>query len=140
MPTTLAARVARPLQDLFLLGLRLYVSWQFLISGWEKLQDWDTTLVLFHEEYHTPVLPPDVAAVLGTFGEFAFPALLVIGLLTRYAALGLSLVNVMAVVLVRARAAGRRLRGGARTARAVGRHGRDTGGVRGGALVRWITA
>jgi putative oxidoreductase len=94
----LAARVARPLQDLFLLGLRLYVSWQFLISGWEKLQDWDTTLVLFHEEYHTPLLPPDVAAVLGTLGEFAFPAMLVVGLLTRYAALGLSLVNVMAVV------------------------------------------
>ena len=94
----LAARLVRPLQDLFLLGLRLYVSWQFLVSGWEKLQDWDTTLVLFHEEYHTPVLPPDVAAVLGTFGELAFPALLVVGLLTRYAALGLSFVNAMAVV------------------------------------------
>jgi putative oxidoreductase len=94
----LAARIARPLQDLFLLGLRLYVSWQFLVSGWEKLQDWDTTLLLFHEEYHTPVLPPDAAAVLGTFGEIALPALLVIGFLTRYAALGLSFVNVMAVV------------------------------------------
>jgi putative oxidoreductase len=94
----IVARPARPLQDLYLLGLRLYVSWQFLVSGWEKLQDWDTTLLLFHEEYHTPVLPPDVAAVLGTCGELAFPTLLVAGLLTRYGALGLSLVNVMAVV------------------------------------------
>jgi len=95
---TLAAAVTAPLQSLFLLGLRLYVSWQFLLSGWEKLQDWDTTRVLFHEEYHVPLLPPDLAALLGTFGETAFPALLVAGLFTRYAALGLSLVNVMAVV------------------------------------------
>ena len=93
-----AATVSAPLQDLLLLGLRWYVAWQFWVSGWEKLQDWDTTRLLFHEEYHVPVLPPDVAAVLGTFGEVAFPALLVAGFLTRYAALGLSFVNVMAVV------------------------------------------
>jgi putative oxidoreductase len=45
-----------------------------------------------------PLLAPGVAAVLGTAGELLFPALLVPGLFTRAAALGLSAVNAMAVV------------------------------------------
>ncbi len=94
----LAAVASRPFEDLLLLAMRLYVSWQFLISGWLKLQDWESTLFLFREEYRVPVLPPAAAAVFGTAGELLFPLLLVVGLLTRYAALGLALVNVMAVV------------------------------------------
>lgn len=94
----LAATVVGPLNPLFLLTLRAYVSWQFLKSGWLKLQDWETTQYLFQEEYHVPLLPPDFAAVVGTAGEIAFPLLLIVGLLGRYAALGLSAVNVMAVV------------------------------------------
>ena len=39
-----------------------------------------------------------MAAVAGTAGELVFPALLVMGLLTRFAALGLSAVNVLAVI------------------------------------------
>jgi putative oxidoreductase len=45
-----------------------------------------------------PLLPPEVAAVAGTFGELAFPLLLIPGLLTRVAALGLSAVNLLAVI------------------------------------------
>jgi putative oxidoreductase len=93
-----AARVAAVAVDPGLLVLRVYVAWQFLKSGWLKLMDWETTRFLFQEEYHVPWLSPAVAAVLGTFGELAFPALLVVGLLTRYAGVGLSAVNVMAVV------------------------------------------
>jgi putative oxidoreductase len=74
------------------------VAWQFLKSGFLKIEDWDTTLLLFHEEYHVPLLPPTLAAIAGTTGELLFPSLLVIGLATRYAALGLSAVNIMAVV------------------------------------------
>lgn len=94
----LAERATAPLQSLLLLGTRIYVSWQFLVSGWLKLQDWDTTLFLFQEEYRTPVLSPTVAAVAGTFGEIVFPLLLIAGLLGRYSAAGLFAVNVMAVV------------------------------------------
>jgi putative oxidoreductase len=86
------------LQSPFLLGTRLWVSWQFLKSGWLKLTTWDTTLELFSSEYHVPVLPPAVAAVAGTFGELFFPLLLVLGLFTRAGALGLFAVNLMAVV------------------------------------------
>jgi putative oxidoreductase len=94
----LAERATRPFESLLLLGTRLYVAWQFLKSGWLKVTDWETTLFLFQNEYHTPLLPPAVAAVAGTFGELVFPALLVLGSLTRYAAAGLFAVNVVAVV------------------------------------------
>jgi putative oxidoreductase len=93
-----AATVLAPLQPLFLLALRVYVSWQFLKSGWLKLQDWETTQYMFQEEYHVPLLPPELAAAVGTAGEIVFPLLLIVGLLGRYSALGLSAVNVMAVV------------------------------------------
>ena len=95
------ARLAGALDFLrspLLLATRLWVSWQFLASGWLKLTTWDVTLELFTSEYHVPLLPPHVAAVLGTFGELFFPVLLVLGLLTRVGALGLSMVNVFAVV------------------------------------------
>jgi len=45
-----------------------------------------------------PVLPPGLAAVVGTFGELFFPTLLVLGLFTRVGSLGLFAVNLMAVV------------------------------------------
>jgi putative oxidoreductase len=44
------------------------------------------------------VLPPTVAAVCGTFGELFFPILLVLGVFTRFGALGLFAVNGMAVI------------------------------------------
>ena len=93
-----ADSVTRPLQSIFLAAVRIYVSWQFLKSGWLKLQDWETTRFLFEEEYKVPLLSPGLAAVLGTAGEIVFPVLLIVGLLSRYAALGLSAVNVVAVV------------------------------------------
>jgi len=86
------------LQSLLLLGTRLWVSWQFLKSGWLKLTTWDVTIELFRSEYAVPLLSPTLAAVLGTFGELFFPALLILGLFTRVAAPGLFIVNAMAVV------------------------------------------
>lgn len=94
----LAERATRPFQSLLLLVTRVYVSWQFLKSGWLKLTHWETTRFLFEEEYHTPLLSPAVAAVAGTAGELVLPALLIVGLLSRYAAAGLLAVNVVAVV------------------------------------------
>jgi len=84
--------------SLLLLGLRLYVGWIFFHSGMVKVSGWQATLALFHDEYKVPLLPPDLAAYLGTFGELGFPILLFAGLLTRPAALGLFLVNAMAVI------------------------------------------
>jgi putative oxidoreductase len=97
-PDVLAARLLDPLQSLFALGARLYVSWQFMKSGYLKVTSWDSTLYLFENEYHTPVLSPHVAAVAGSFGELFFPALLVLGFLSRLSAIGLFAVNAMAVI------------------------------------------
>jgi putative oxidoreductase len=85
------------LRSALLLGTRLWVSWQFLNSGWLKLTAWDSTVELFTYEYQVPVLPPVAAAVAGTFGELFFPLLLVLGLFTRIGALGLFAVNAMAL-------------------------------------------
>ncbi len=94
-------RLLSLLQSPAALALRLYVSWQFLKSGWLKLTQWDSTLSLFQDEYHVPLLPPEVAAVAGTCGELLFPSLLVLGLFSRSAAIGLSAVNAMAVISYR---------------------------------------
>lgn len=84
--------------DVLDLWIRLYVARVFLLSGLAKIRDWSATLALFRDEYHVPLLPPAVAAPLGTFGELVFPVFLVLGLGTRFAALGLTFVNLMAVV------------------------------------------
>jgi putative oxidoreductase len=85
-------------QSILLLGTRLYVAWVFLKSGWLKLSAWDTTLDLFRTEYHVPLLPPGLAAMVGTLGELFFPLLLIAGLFSRVGALGAFAVNAMAVV------------------------------------------
>lgn len=85
-------------QDLALLVLRLYLANVFIRAGLTKLMDWSSTLALFHDEYHVPLLPPDLAAVMGTFGETVLPVLLVLGIAGRFAAAGLFVVNAMAVL------------------------------------------
>ena len=94
----LGVRGLNTLQPVAALGARLYVANVFFSSGLTKLRDWDTTLALFMDEYKVPFLPHDVAAVLGTGGELVLPVLLALGLCTRFAALGLSVVNVVAVL------------------------------------------
>ncbi|MEO8313622.1 MAG: DoxX family protein [Pseudomonadota bacterium] len=94
----LPARWLNLLQSPLALAVRCYVSWQFLKSGWLKLSDWSTTLDLFHNEYHVPVLSPTLAAIVGTFGELFFPVLIVLGLCGRIGAMGLFAVNLMAVI------------------------------------------
>jgi putative oxidoreductase len=94
----LSARVLNVFQPLAALAGRLFVCEAFLRSGWLKISDWEQTLGLFENEYHVPVLPPHVAAVAGTFGELFFPLLVLFGFCGRIGAVGLSFVNVMAVV------------------------------------------
>jgi len=86
------------LQPAAQLGARLYVAQVFFMSGLTKIHDWDTTLALFADEYKVPLLPPQIAAVMGTAGELVLPVLLLLGLGGRFAALGLSVVNAVAVL------------------------------------------
>ncbi|MDQ7746732.1 DoxX family protein [Hydrogenophaga pseudoflava] len=86
---------ARPLAALL---ARAYLAQVFFLSGLTKLRDWDTTLLLFTEEYRVPLLSPGLAAVMGTAGELVLPLMLLLGLAGRFAALGLSVVNAVAVL------------------------------------------
>jgi putative oxidoreductase len=97
-PHAALARGLDSLRPWLLLGTRLWVSWQFLKSGWLKLKSWDVTVELFTSEYQVPLLPPTLAAICGTAGEIVFPILLVLGLFTRMGALGLFAVNGLAVI------------------------------------------
>ena len=91
-------RLADKLQPIALLAARLYIARIFIQSGMVKISDWSATLALFHDEYKVPVLPPDLAAYVGTFGELCFPVLIVLGLAGRFGAAGLFVVNAMAVL------------------------------------------
>ena len=86
------------LRPLALLAARLYAASVFFQSGVTKLHDWGTTLALFHDEYHVPLLNATVAAYLGTAGELGLSVLLVAGLFGRFAAAGLSVLNVVAAL------------------------------------------
>lgn len=97
MPAPLAA-LASHAQSLALLGARLYLAQVFFLSGLTKLRDWSSTLALFHDVYAVPLLPPTLAAYLGTAGELVLPVLLVLGLAGRLAGAGLFVVNLMAAL------------------------------------------
>ena len=97
-PTRAISALLTKLQSPFLLYLRLYVAWVFLKSGMHKIGDWETTLVLFEYEYAVPGLPFELAAYLATFSELVFPIFLIAGFGTRFFAIALTFVNIMAVV------------------------------------------
>ncbi|KAF0814059.1 hypothetical protein IGB42_01739 [Andreprevotia sp. IGB-42] len=91
-------KIAASLQPLFALAVRLYVARVFFLSGLTKIRDWNSTLYLFTEEYHVPILPPPLAAAMGAGGELILPVLLVLGLGGRFAAAGLFILNAVAVI------------------------------------------
>ena len=74
-PVTTVLDHARPVAALM---ARAYLAQVFFLSGLTKLRDWETTLLLFTEAYRVP--------------------LLLLGLAGRFAALGLSVVNAVAVI------------------------------------------
>jgi len=86
------------LESLTLLSVRFYLFSVFFFAGFNKLKDWESTLFLFEYEYSVPFLRHDIAAYLGTAAEIALPVLLLIGLLTPVAAIGLFIFNFVAVI------------------------------------------
>jgi putative oxidoreductase len=97
-PTQRAVAALEALQPLALLAARAFVALVFFRAGLTKIADWDTTLTLFMDEYTVPLLPPALAAWLGTAGELVLPVLLVLGLGGRLAAAGLFVLNAVAVI------------------------------------------
>ena len=55
---------------------------------------------MFQNEYQLPIIDPTAAAYLSAFGEHFFPVLLVLGLATRFAALGLLFMTAVIEIFV----------------------------------------
>jgi len=55
--------------------------------GWPRLSD--SVVDLFRDEYHLPLVPPEIAATMAATAEHLFPLLLLFGLATRLSALAL---------------------------------------------------
>lgn len=98
----LAARLLPP--SVQLLAARLGIAAIFFLSGRTKVEGWFTlknsTIDLFRYEYMLPLVPPEIAAPLATFAEHALPLLLIAGLFTRFAALGLLVMTAVIEIFV----------------------------------------
>ncbi|MEP2989260.1 MAG: FAD-dependent oxidoreductase [Parasphingorhabdus sp.] len=77
------------ISPVFDLLVRLLVAQAIFRSGIVKLSDWDSALSLARFEYPVSWMAPETAAVIGVTIEVVAPILLLIGLLTREAALAI---------------------------------------------------
>ena len=86
---------SRPAEAAALLLVRVALGGVFWRSGQTKIAEgtWfsisDTTYELFRTEYAAVPLPSEFAAVAAATAEHVFPALLLLGLATRFSALAL---------------------------------------------------
>lgn len=81
------------LQPLVLLVLRVYWGWQFAQTGWGKLTHIDRTAHYF-ASLHIPL--PTFSTIAAGSTELIGGALLIVGLLSRFAALALAIVMAVA--------------------------------------------
>lgn len=83
------------------LGLRLLLAWEFYESGWEKLQG-DNWFAEIANKFPPPFswLPPEVNWGLATWFELIGSVALLLGLGTRFFALSLFVVTIVATAAV----------------------------------------
>ena len=86
---------AKPVVDL---ALRLWVADAFFRAGLVKIADMDSTIDLFTNTYHVPLLSPTLAAYLGTGVELVVPWFLAFGLFGRLTALFMFVYNLICVI------------------------------------------
>lgn len=65
---------------LFDLLARIWISYIFILAGLNKVEHWNSTILLFTYEYHVPIISAYLAAVLATIAELTLPFFLVLGL------------------------------------------------------------
>ena len=61
----------------------------FMRSGLVKLSDWNSTLLLFQNEYRVPLVPPHLAAYMAASLELGCSTLILLGFATRLSVLAL---------------------------------------------------
>ncbi|MEP6884485.1 MAG: NAD(P)/FAD-dependent oxidoreductase [Gammaproteobacteria bacterium] len=77
------------------LGVRVWLAQIFFVSGVIKVTHWQTALNLAANEYPVPWMHPVTAAYTGVAIELIGPALLALGLLTRYAAIPMLILSLV---------------------------------------------
>jgi putative oxidoreductase len=91
--------LARIPDDLVSLALRIFPAMVFFQSGRTKVEGLftikDSTWFLFEHEYALPLIPSNIAAIMGTTAEHVLPVLMILGLGTRVSALGLLAMTVV---------------------------------------------
>jgi putative oxidoreductase len=72
---------------------RVSIAAIFFMSGRTKVEGWltitDGAYTLFRDEYHVPLVTPELATHVAAYAEHLFPLFLVLGLFTRLSALAL---------------------------------------------------
>jgi putative oxidoreductase len=81
-------------------GMRLAVGATFFRSGMNKAESFDSAIALFRDEYRLPLLPPELAAYMGTTVELTAPILLVLGVFARLGAAALLTMTLVIQFLV----------------------------------------
>lgn len=82
---------------------RLSMAAVFWQSGQTKVEGWHVTesaIYLFQHEYALPLINPTVAAYMAAGAEHLFPVLLILGLASRFAALGLLVMTLVIEIFV----------------------------------------
>lgn len=85
------------------LVIRLSIAGVFWMSGQTKITGWrvnESTIELFRNEYNLPLINPVLAANLSALAEHVLPILLVLGLATRFAAIGLLVMTLVIEIFV----------------------------------------
>ncbi|NJM30787.1 MAG: DoxX family protein [Rhizobiales bacterium] len=73
----------------FAIAAVFWKSGRTKVDGWNIFTVNDKTAFLFQEEYKVPLLPPELSALMAQIAEHVLPVLLILGLATRFSALGL---------------------------------------------------
>ncbi len=98
---TALARLQAPA---ILFAVRIAAAQPFWASGRSKVEGWfklrPEVIDLFRDEYRLPLIPPEFAAPITALAEHSLPLLLVLGLFTRGAALGLFVMTLVIQLLV----------------------------------------
>ena len=85
------------------LVIRISIAGVFWMSGQTKVTGWrvnDAAMELFRTEYNLPLINPVLAANMAAIAEHFLPALLVLGLATRFASIGLLAMTLVIQIFV----------------------------------------
>lgn len=97
------AMAGRLPDDLLQISARLFPAMVFWQSARTKVEGFsikESTYFLFEQVYALPLIAPNIAAVMATYAEHILPILLILGLLARFAALGLLVMTAVIQIFV----------------------------------------